>query len=294
MIEYLKLLKIITGLKNFSYALRPEKQAPVANYVSSINATGQLLFATKIIREDLIPKVIYKGKEYKVIDFTKMDKNTDLSKYGFEPGVTYDTARFFLHAGDIRDFYIAVNLSNIVNDGFLSTSCVSPGDCKTFCDMPFAVSFDCEKQNIASAFYIDQYSGYKKNFSLFSKIITGEDKKFVQYRQTVPDLIKAGLNLDDNEYIELFNMFKSKKYLSQISDNKMYKVGKKVLSGEKIKKAIVDAENKLSSSLLYNEINLYNPKINAFATKVNSLDEIPEDFLNFAHEYNLPIYIFGD
>ena len=89
-------------------------------------------------------------------------------------------------------------------------------------------------------------------------------------------------------------MFKSKKYLSQISDNKMYKVGKKVLSGEKIKKAIVDAENKLSSSLLYNEINLYNPKINAFAAKVNSLDEIPEDFLNFAHEYNLPIYIFGD
>ena len=71
MIEYLKLLKIITGLKNFSYALRPEKQAPVANYVSSINATGQLLFATKIIREDLIPKVIYKGKEYKVIDFKK-------------------------------------------------------------------------------------------------------------------------------------------------------------------------------------------------------------------------------
>lgn len=56
----------------------------------------------------------------------------------------------------------------------------------------------------------------------------------------------------------------------------------------------MDAENKLSSSLLYNEINLYNPKINAFAAKVNSLDEIPEDFLNFAHEYNLPIYIFGD
>ena len=47
-----------------------------------------------------------------------MDKNTDLSKFGFEPGVTYDTARFFLHAGDIRDFYIAVNLSNIVNNGF--------------------------------------------------------------------------------------------------------------------------------------------------------------------------------
>lgn len=51
--------------------------------------------------------------------------------------------------------------------------------------------------NIASAFYIDQYSGHKKNFSLFSKIITGEDKTFVQYRQTVPDLIKADLNLDN-------------------------------------------------------------------------------------------------
>ena len=101
--------------------------------------------------------------------------------------------------------------------------------------------------NIASAFYIDQYSGHKKIFSLFSKIITGEDKTFVQYRQTVPDLIKADLNLDNNEYIELFNMFKSKK-----------------------------------------------SKINAFAAKVNSLDEIPEDFLNFAHEYNLPIYIFGN
>lgn len=197
-----------------------------------------------------------------------MDKNTDLSKFGFEPGVTYDTARFFLHAGDIRDFYIAVNLSNIVNNGFLSTSCVSPGDCKTFCDMPFAVSFDCEKQNIASAFYIDQCSGYKKNFSLFSKIITGEDEAFAQYRQTVPNLIKTGLNLDDNEYIELFNMLKSKKYLSQTGDNKMHRVGKKILSGERIKKAIIDTENKLSSLVLYNEINLYNPKINAFGLKL--------------------------
>lgn len=63
----------------------------------------------------------------------------------------------------------------------------------------------------------------------------------------MPDLIKADLNLDNNEYIELFHMLKSKK-----------------------------------------------SKINAFAAKVNSLDEIPEDFLNFAHEYNLPIYIFGN
>ena len=51
--------------------------------------------------------------------------------------------------------------------------------------------------NIASAFYIDQYSGHKKNFSLFSKIITGEDKTFAQYRQTVPNLIKTDLNLDN-------------------------------------------------------------------------------------------------
>ena len=38
---------------------------------------------------------------------------------------------------------------------------------------------------------------------------------------------------------------------------------------------------------------MLNPKINAFVAKVNSIDEIPQPFLEFVQKHNLPIYILG-
>lgn len=78
-----------------------------------------------------------------------------LEKYNTGAYTPAYTASLFRHKNDYLMAKIMANsdlraISDSFYDAFLSTSCVSPGDCKTFCDMPFAVSFDCEKQNIAS------------------------------------------------------------------------------------------------------------------------------------------------
>ena len=43
----------------------------------------------------------------------------------------------------------------------------------------------------------------------------------------------------------------------------------------------------------HNEVNVYNPKVNALIVKVNSLEEIPYELLDFAEENDLTIYILG-
>lgn len=46
--------------------------------------------------------------------------------------------------------------------------------------------------------------------------------------------------------------------------------------------------------MLESEVTSFNPAIEALYAKVNSLDECPEDFIELAHKYNLPIVLQGD
>ena len=279
----------------YSDALSIERQMPIVQSLEKINSSGQLVFTSKIIKEDLIPRVEYKGKTYKVLDFTQMSKDTDLSKYGFAPEVTYDNARFYIHMANSSENLETVEyLSDIANGGFLCASYVSLDNYNTYGDRPFGVSLDAENVNIANATSGNQSSGVEKDFDIFSEIITNNNKKLSQYRTTIPSKIKQQLNLSDEEYSELYQMLASKKYLSQILDDKYYTIGDKTLKGYEIKEAITAAGNELFDDLYHNESNLYNPKINAFVAKVKSIEEIPEEFLEFVQAHNLPIYIFGE
>ena len=39
--------------------------------------------------------------------------------------------------------------------------------------------------------------------------------------------------------------------------------------------------------------NIYVPKVNAVIAKVETIDEVPQELLNFAKKHNLPILILG-
>lgn len=278
----------------FLSVLSIERQMPIIESLEDINSTGQLVFTSKIIRDDLIPRIKHKGKIYKVIDFTKTDNTTDLTRYGFTPDVTYDSARFYIHMTDSAEDLETVNyLSDIANGGFLCASYVSLNNCKTYYDMKFGVSLEVENVNIANAANKNQLSGKRKDFKLFSKIISGKHEEYSAYRKTIPETIKKYLGLNNKEYSELYQLIASKKYLSQIKDNEIYTVSSKSLRGDDIKEAIMYAGNQLFNNTDYNESNLYNPKINAFVAKVSSMDEIPKEFLDFVQEHNLPIYLLG-
>ncbi len=60
------------------------------------------------------------------------------------------------------------------------------------------------------------------------------------------------------------------------------------------KKVITKAADGSAFSNEQNESNLYIPKINAFVVKVNSIEDIPEEFLKYVKEHDLPIYLLGE
>ncbi len=280
--------------RDVSNPAKSDEQKQITNELETINSTGQLIFTSKIVKDSLIPVVRYNDREYKVIDFTKMTRGENLSKYGFAPDVTYDSARFFVHmTDDSSDMETVEALSNATYGGFLCASYISLNNKNSFFNKKIGVSLECDNVNIANAANHDQNSGFEKDFDLFGKIITGQDFKLSGYRKSFSDIIKSALNLNDKEYSEFYEVFAHKKYLTQIKDDDEYSTADKTLCGADIKKAIQCAQEYLFRETGYNEINLYNPKINALAAKVNSIDEIPTDFLDFAYKYRLPIYILG-
>ena len=279
----------------FSDALEEKRQMPIQNSLNKINSLGQLIFTSKIIRKDLIPKINYQGVDYKVIDFTKINQDTDLSKFGFAPEVTYDSLRLLVHMIEkVIDLKMVNELLNTANQGFLCGSYISPDNFTTYDDRKFGVSLEAENANIANASDSNQGSGNKKDFNIFSAIISGNDEYLSQFRKKIPSIIKEELELSDEEYIALYELIASKKYLSQIKDDKTYSIKRKRITGKKIKKAIQKAQDELFNKRENNEVNLYNPKINAFVARVNSIEKIPQNYLNFVQKYDLPIYILGE
>ena len=279
----------------FSDALEEKRQMPIQNSLNKINSFGQLIFTSKIIRKDLIPKINYQGVDYKVIDFTKINQDTDLSKFGFAPEVTYDSLRLLVHMIEkVIDLKMVNELLNTANQGFLCGSYISPDNFTTYDDRKFGVSLEAENANIANASDSNQGSGNKKDFNIFSAIISGNDEYLSQFRKKIPSIIKEELELSDEEYIALYELIASKKYLSQIKDDKTYSIKRKRITGKKIKKAIQKAQDELFNKRENNEVNLYNPKINAFVARVNSIEKIPQKCLDFVQKYDLPIYILGE
>ncbi len=278
----------------FSDALEEKRQMPIQNSLNKINSFGQLIFTSKIIRKDLIPKINYQGVDYKVIDFTKINQDTNLSKFGFAPEVTYDSLRLLFHGCNRAINLEAINaLSNTENSSFLCSSYISLDNAMTFLNRKFGVSLEAENVNIANASDSNQTSGARKDFNLFVDVISDHSRLSI-YRINLPSIIKKELELNDEEYIELYELIASKKYLSQIKDDKTYSIKRKRITGKKIKKAIQKAQDELFNKRENNEVNLYNPKINAFVARVNSIDKIPQDYLNFVQKYDLPIYILGE
>ena len=158
----------------------------------------------------------------------------------------------------------------------------------------FGVSLESEQVNIANASEVNQKSGFEKGFSKFGDIITGQDDAS-QHRKLVPTTIKQALKLSDKEYADLFAKIQKYKYSSQLDNVSEIKVGDKTFTGKQIKEAISNANDMMIKRLtiVCNEANLYSPKINAVVAKVASMEEMPQELLNYAKKYNLPIYLLG-
>lgn len=262
----------------------------VPNSIEKINSTGQLLYTSKIIKNDLIPRTEYNGKTYKVINFTELSEDTDLSTYGFEPNTTPKTTRLFVHMSNKAEkLDVIEKLANTTNGSFLCASYVSPKRCPTYYELKFGVSLEAENTNVANYTRTNQFSGQRKNYDDFFTMVNTTPNRSEQ-----ANFIMKTLNINAEEYAELFKQIAPKQFLSQIKDNEIYNIKQKQLTGANIKKALQKLSQNSLCAMIHNEANLYQPHINAFVAKVDNISKIPKDFLQFVERYDLPIFLLGD
>lgn len=296
---------------DFGCVLDSKRQKPIDDAIKLQRETGQLLYSSKIVNSGNIPEINYKGNSYKVIDINGLT-NEELASI-YTPDTTKENLRFALHVVNdedenaIQKLETAYSLGDTASDGVLSVSFISLEDKKTLCDYKFGLSFDVSPENTVNAHYSNQYSGTLKNEEDLIELTKADNEFLSNFRKLIPDAIKKELNLNDDEYRQLYDMICDNQSLSriyinnqktktgkEISINKKFVINGKTINGKDVVNAIRKAGNNLiKETFNFNEINLYKPIANAFIAKVDSIEEIPESMLNFVQKHSLPIVLIG-
>jgi len=281
----------------YSSALSPERLAPIEKALNDIYKTGNVIITSRVVTPSKIPQILHQGKTYKVINMSNLADNQDMAQFGFVPGVKKENIRFLTHF--IPDNAMAESaqkidiLSDVSRPGVLSTSVLSPQKNKTYNYRKYGFVLESENSNIANAFEMNQGSGVKKNFDNFVQLTTNKNSYRTFLRDNViKELSLKYPNLDEAEYGEIYKQIIAKRHFRQISD---VNTEKRTIKGEDLKQALSNAQDKLfnPSPTEHNEVVVYNPKISGMIFKENAIEDVPQELLDFAHEKNLPIVLFG-
>ena len=288
--------------EKFGSALSPEKQAPLANALENIYDTGNILLTSKVAIKSKIPQVEYNGKKYEVINFTDMGDNVTPENVGFYGIKSSKDLRFMVHMLPNESLSTSAKtidlLSDVANSGVLSTSMLSLDNKSTFMRRKYGLVVDVDNSNVANAFNGNQSSGYGKDFNSFVNITNNSKspaRTFLK-NNVLKELDQKYGVLSDDEYGQLYKLMQNKKYITQIKDDVSYKIGEKSILGSDIKAAVSNSQDQLfvNTYTPHNEIVVYNPKISAIVCKESSLDNVPQEMLDFAESKNLPIYLIGE
>ena len=246
-------------------------------------------------------KYEHNGHTYKVIDLKKISDNADMSKFGFEKGTKKSDLALLVHMVNSENLYAdlaSVKLMNMsTSGGILSESLITPNHPNTYLGREYGVLLSQDNLNIASMDSENRMSGYKKSLTGFVDLIfnpQGSEQRnyfrnaFLKSLEINPD------SVSDEDFAKFYKRYLvNTETLSDINLQGMYVLGKNIISGIEVKKAIIDFQksliNKNNSS--HNEIVGYAPKVEALVSKVKHFSQLPEDFLEFARNNDLPIIL---
>ena len=255
-------------------------------------------------------------REFKVLNLNEIGDDEDMFKYGFNH-ILKKALRFIIHMpgdGSIKWFNVFKTLTkNPLNNSAQSLSMISVDNTSTYCGRRFGFILDLDNANISHAYYSNTGSGTSKGLQSFVSELfeDGHHRSFV--KDQFIDFLKTerGIEIDDLTYAEIVEFIMSKKY-PETQLRSEYKIGDKTFRHEdlvingKIYKVddILDAftfsrdqlinETKEKAHGLHNEMVGLNTKIKGLVAKVNTFEELPEYFLRFAAENDLPIIIIGN
>ncbi len=288
-------------LKEKQVVVTPTKWVDVPERVK---ANGEILEARTFGRTT----AMLDGKEceFKVLNLNEIADNEDMFKYGFNH-ILKKALRFIIHMpgdGSIKWFNIFKTLAkNPLNNSAQSLSMISVDNTSTYCGRQFGFILDVNNANISHAYYSNTASGSSKGLQDFVDELfeNGHHRSFV--KDQFIDFLKTerGIEIDDLSYAKIAEFIMSKKYpetqlinLKDLTiDNKTYKM-QDILDAFTFSRdqLIIETKEKLHGS--HNEMVGLNAKVKGLVAKVNTFEELPEYFLRFAKENDLPIILIGN
>ena len=269
--------------------------AKIKESLNEFYSSGNMLFPTRILDEEKIPEIEYKGNKYRVLDVTETKDDEDLSKVGLSVKNKKDL-RFLYHMGNLETLE---DLLKPTNNSMLSMSLISPDKRITYGyeSDKIGVMLDITNSNIGISYPENFRSGWEKDFHNFAEMVFKESA-FDEQRKFQSEKIKEALsqkyNIKKIDYAELYKALIDKQFLGQIEDVKL--PNGLIINGKDIIKAYKYSENELikNSNIQRNEIVAYNPQMKGLILMGTSMDEIPESTLKFVKKHNLPIFIMGN
>lgn len=282
----------------FKKGLSPEALAPVTNIIERIHQTGNIIISNRIISLFKVPEIIFKNRTYKVVNLTKISNSQDLEKFGFERGMTKEKLRFMVHFlpnGDLSKSVKRLNLLYDISNGrVLSATRISLANKETYEGRKYGVMLKYRNSQVGTTSNDIKHKWKDKSFETFVKMSCSRNDTRTFLRDHLIDslALKYGI-LSDEEYGQLFKKIMNKNFMTQMHD---VTVGNKTIKEEDLRRAIQKSADKLfdKSLNISNEVVIYNSKIEAMVFKENSLEKVPQEMLDFAHENNLPIILIGE
>lgn len=261
--------------------------------IDAINSNGILLFNENIPKGLKNLETTKDGVKY--LDFSNPDN--DVSKYGFKNGTKVKDLNFLCHASyeSSVDFY---NLLNGYKDICLSSSYLS---CKNGIKLQqkprTTVILSAPNSNIVSGGRETVCTGKQKDYRYLYEALYKSYGPQRKDREAFSIELKQDLNLNNEEYIELFQKTSSLNSIDEIQDI-TFKSGRTLKAGEIIA-AIENIQKNLTSDNLavngyINEFVVHNPKIQAFVIEKDLLLNAPnnqrvQEVKKASQEFNVPL-----
>lgn len=283
--------------------LSQENIAPIEKNIDYLYSNGNVLLTDYFVAQSMLNNhtEIKDGKEYKVVNLHNIPDEENMDKYGFYNGIKKDDLRFLVHMVDNEEIYHALytvqQLSSPFNGGVLSESIISPKYKRTYANRKYGVILSQENINVINQANSNQGSGKEKGFSNVMALLYNDaasDRRNAFRDEFLMFLGFTGKDISPEEYAEFYKeVLSGKTTIMQINPKKEYKIGKKVVTGEQIRNAIVSYQNSLidRKEQTHNEIVGYLPKIHAVIAKEDSIHKLPDDLLKFAYDNDYPIVL---
>lgn len=231
-----------------------------------------------------------------IIDFT--DKNSDVSYLGYPKGTKVKDLKMLAHSSDAppKEFTMECSPSHKI---CLSTSLLDDGNFRTLYNSKTHVIIKPVNSDIAVVSKGLCSSGFQRGFEEFKKYLFDttvsnfkSTKINPEERRLISDIIREDLNLDSDEYAQMYEQLASVNDLNNIKDISL-KNGRIIL-----KEDIINSVKHVQSFLLQeidprdykNEVVVFSPKIAAFVEDSREYENNTE-LKQVAKENNIPVIL---